>query len=187
MAQEFLDIRDENGNVTGQVKERSLVHRDGDIHGTSHVWIARRNEEGVLELLLQKRSANKDSHPSCYDTSSAGHIPAGQDFLESAIRELEEELGITAREKDLDCVTTHDGYDRAYFYGRPFNNHEISKIYVYTKPVDIATLSLQESEVESVCWQEAHVVLEHLRAGDKNYCMYLDAVEQVVSYLEKNL
>lgn len=50
---EFLDIRDKNGNPTGEVKERSLVHADGDIHGTSHVWIVRKNEKGSYDLLLQ--------------------------------------------------------------------------------------------------------------------------------------
>ena len=57
---EFLDIRDKNGNPTGEVKERSLVHADGDIHGTSHVWIVRKNEKGSYDLLLQKRSENKE-------------------------------------------------------------------------------------------------------------------------------
>ena len=56
---EFLDIRDKNGNPTGEVKERSLVHADGDIHGTSHVWIVRKNEKGSYDLLLQKRSEIK--------------------------------------------------------------------------------------------------------------------------------
>ena len=51
---EFLDIRDKNGNPTGEVKERSLVHADGDIHGTSHVWIVRKNEKGSYDLLLVK-------------------------------------------------------------------------------------------------------------------------------------
>ena len=78
---EFLDIRDKNGNPTGEVKERSLVHADGDIHGTSHVWIVRKNEKGSYDLLLQKRSENKDAFPGCYDISSAGHLPAGQDYL----------------------------------------------------------------------------------------------------------
>ena len=77
---EFLDIRDKNGNPTGEVKERSLVHADGDIHGTSHVWIVRKNEKGSYDLLLQKRSENKDAFPGCYDISSAGHLPAGQDY-----------------------------------------------------------------------------------------------------------
>ena len=93
---EYLDIRDKNGNPTGVIKERSLVHADGDLHGTSHVWIVKKNEKGSYDLLLQKRSENKDAFPGCYDISSAGHLPAGQDYLTSALRELEEELGIKA-------------------------------------------------------------------------------------------
>ena len=57
----------------------------------------RKNEKGSYDLLLQKRSENKDAFPGCYDISSAGHLPAGQDYLSSALRELEEELGIKAR------------------------------------------------------------------------------------------
>ena len=48
----------------------------------------------AYELLLQKRSHDKDSFPDCYDISSAGHVPAGSSVLDSAIRELSEELGI---------------------------------------------------------------------------------------------
>ena len=65
-AEEYLDIVDGEGEPTGRTKARSLVHRDGDLHRTSHVWIARR-KGGRLQLLLQKRSRNKDSHPGCYD------------------------------------------------------------------------------------------------------------------------
>ena len=53
---EYLDIRDKNGNPTGVIKERSLVHADGDLHGTSHVWIVKKNEKGSYDLLLQKRN-----------------------------------------------------------------------------------------------------------------------------------
>ena len=45
---------------------------------------------------MQKRSADKDSFPGVYDVSSAGHLPAGEDFRKSAVRELKEELGISA-------------------------------------------------------------------------------------------
>jgi len=44
---------------------------------------------------------NKDSFPCRYDTSSAGHIQAGDEPLESAVRELSEELGIQANPDDL--------------------------------------------------------------------------------------
>ena len=53
------------------------------------------------ELLLQKRSATKKSHPNCWDISGAGHIRAGESVIEGAIRELKEELGIEANENDL--------------------------------------------------------------------------------------
>ncbi len=74
---ELFDIRDPEGNITGRVRERSLVHMDGDIHGTAHVWIVRQGKEGRYELLLQKRASCKDSYPGCYDISSAGHVQAG--------------------------------------------------------------------------------------------------------------
>ena len=74
--EEYFDLRDEAGRVTGQVKARTLVHRDGDLHGTAHVWLARFGDAGP-ELLLQLRSRDKDAYPGCWDISSAGHLPAG--------------------------------------------------------------------------------------------------------------
>ena len=94
---EYLDIVTEDGVPTGVTKERNAVHRDGDLHRTSHVWIARENQDHKMELLLQKRSMNKDSHPGCYDISSAGHIPAGMGYLESALRELKRGTGNLCR------------------------------------------------------------------------------------------
>ena len=101
---EYLDIRNEDGSLTGRVKERSLAHRDGDLHGTAHVWLVRKNCLGRWEVLLQKRSADKDSFPGVYDVSSAGHLPAGEDFRKSAVRELKEELGISAGPEQLSFI-----------------------------------------------------------------------------------
>lgn len=50
------------------------------------------------ELLLQKRSATKKSHPNFWDISGAGHIRAGETVTEGAIRELKEELGVEVKE-----------------------------------------------------------------------------------------
>ena len=52
---EYLDIRDKNGHPTGVIKERSLVHADGDLHGTSHVWIVKKNEKGTLKVKEKNR------------------------------------------------------------------------------------------------------------------------------------
>ena len=55
---------------------------------------------------LQKRALTKDSFPGRYDTSSAGHIQAGDEPLKSAMRELKEELGIAAKPEQLQFVDT---------------------------------------------------------------------------------
>ena len=97
---EILDVVDETGAPTGETVERTEAHREGVRHRTSHVWIAR-NRNGRIQLLLQKRCMQKDSFPGCYDISSAGHIPAGEEYIPSAIRELKEELNVTVQESDL--------------------------------------------------------------------------------------
>ena len=177
---EFLDIRDKNGNPTGEVKERSLVHADGDIHGTSHVWIVRKNEKGSYDLLLQKRSENKDAFPGCYDISSAGHLPAGQDYLSSALRELEEELGIKARR-----IGNSWYWDlEETFYGKPFKNHEISHVYLYQEPVNIEDLTLQKEEVQEVCWLDFKECCKKVKDGDKKYCLFPEELLMIKKYLQ---
>ena len=93
---EYLDIVNEYGEPTGETVERSIAHLEGIPHRTSHLWVVRRKNGGI-EILLQKRSFNK-SFPGCYDISSAGHIPAGDEFIPSAIRELKEEVRLNAVE-----------------------------------------------------------------------------------------
>ena len=90
---EMFDVRTPQGDPTGEVKERSAVHRDGDWHGTAHIWLVRRRE-GRIELLLQKRSRTKESFPGCYDTSCAGHLSAGDTFLEAALGSLKRSWGL---------------------------------------------------------------------------------------------
>lgn len=98
----IYDIFDENNNPIGEIKEKNKAHEDGNFHRTAHVWIINDNNE----LLLQKRSATKKTHPNCWDISGAGHIRAGETVTEGAIRELKEELGVEATEKDLIYITT---------------------------------------------------------------------------------
>ncbi len=168
---ELLEERDLEGNGTGKIRARFMVHREGTLHGTSHVWVIRPNEKGRFDLLLQKRSSDKDSYPGCYDVSSAGHIPAGCDYLESAVRELKEELGIKAEPDELIYVGLREELDKTEFYEKPFFNHEISKVYAYHKPVQEHDLVLQASEVESVLWMDYEECLSQMRKGTLIHCL----------------
>ena len=81
---EIFDIIDKYGNPTGQTVERSIAHAEGIPHRTAHIWIVRKEGKKV-QILLQKRSMNKDSFPGKFDTSSAGHIQAGDEPLELSL------------------------------------------------------------------------------------------------------
>ncbi len=126
---EILDICDELGNPTGKTVERKIAHQQGILHRTAHVWILRK-KENKIQILLQKRSEQKDSFPGCYDISSAGHIPAGDNYGQSAVRELKEELGIVVRESELiDCGNRRFHFEEI-FHGRLFKDNQVSKIFV---------------------------------------------------------
>lgn len=75
---------------------RSQVHANNLLHRAVHILIFNPQNE----VFLQLRSRWKDRHPQKWDSSAAGHVDAGESYEETAVRELQEELGIeTALEK----------------------------------------------------------------------------------------
>ena len=94
---ELIDILDAEGNPTGRTATKSEAHKSGWPHRTVHVWLF----TSAGEVLLQQRGRNKDTHPLLWDVSVAGHVGAGEDIKQSAIREVEEEVGLTIDTSDL--------------------------------------------------------------------------------------
>jgi isopentenyl-diphosphate delta-isomerase type 1 len=90
MNDEIFDIVDEHDRVVGQLS-RGEVHRLGLMHRAVHVFVF--NAAG--QVFLQKRSLSKDRQPGLWDTSSSGHVDAGEDYDTCARREVREELGVT--------------------------------------------------------------------------------------------
>lgn len=168
---ELFDVLDGTGHVTGYVQERQVVHRLGLPHRTVHLWL-HRVKDGRMQLLLQKRRADKDSNPGCYDISSAGHIDAGDEPLPSAIRELSEELGIKADPEELHFIGLCPNYSEKEFYGHPFRDNELSYVYLVDKEVDIADMTLQASEVESVMWMDIDEVIRRQQDGTLKNCLH---------------
>ncbi|MBI5049882.1 MAG: NUDIX domain-containing protein [Nitrospirae bacterium] len=88
--EELLEVVNEKGEVL-TVLPRSEIHGNPSlIHRVVHALVF--NENG--DLLLQKRSMNKDVAPGKWDTSVGGHINYAETIEESLKREMEEELGI---------------------------------------------------------------------------------------------
>lgn len=183
---EIFDIVDAAGIPTGQTVERTQAHALGIRHRTAHVWVVRQIG-GHWQVLLQKRSRNKDSFPGCYDTSSAGHIQAGDEPTESALRELGEELGIRAAASDLRFIGKFDIAYEAVFRGKTFRDNEISFVHVYTGDVDAQALRLQEEELERVDWFDLEELAQFLsEPRDPRFCVPMGGFELIRSWCENN-
>ena len=89
---EFLEVVDENNRVIGTAS-RWEIHQKALRHRSAHIFIF--NTQG--KLYLQKRSPHKDQYPEHWDSSAAGHADPGETPLETAQRELMEELGLEAK------------------------------------------------------------------------------------------
>jgi isopentenyldiphosphate isomerase len=96
---EPFDIIRADGAPTGRVKPRAAIHRDGDWHRAVHIWITG-VDNGVPFLTFQRRSPRKDTWPDRFDATVGGHYRAGES-LADALREIEEEIGITPAADEL--------------------------------------------------------------------------------------
>lgn len=174
---EYLDVVDENGLPTGETVERSVAHREGIPHRTAHLWLLRKHA-GRIQVLLQKRAQTK-SFPGFYDISSAGHIPAGQDYLASAVRELKEELGITAEESDLVyCGRMTINWDDVFF-GVPYHDRQYTKIFLLWADIDEREFELQKEEVDGILWIDLEECMERVAAGSIKNCIPLEELRIV--------
>lgn len=87
--EEIVDIVDINDKVVGTALRKG-IHATGKMHRAIHIFLF--NSEG--KMWLEKRAMHCDSYPGYYSSSAAGHISSGEDYLDGALREAEEELKI---------------------------------------------------------------------------------------------
>ena len=167
----------EYGEPTGKTVDRETAHLEGVRHRTAHVWLLR-NKDGRIEILLQKRALTK-SFPGCDDISSAGHIPAGDDYRESAVRELKEELGVKAEESDLIyCGERRIVWDDVFF-GKPYHDRQYTRVFMLWADIDEDGFTLQEEEVDSVLWMDLEQCIDGVKENGFTNCIDLGELMMV--------
>lgn len=86
---EIIEIVNRNNRVIGSCP-RSVMRANRHIHRACYILVF--NTEG--KLFVQKRTMDKDIYPGHWDVAAGGVVLAGETYEESAVRELEEELGV---------------------------------------------------------------------------------------------
>ncbi len=155
---EYIDILNEKGEKTGEVKSKDEVHEKGLWHRATHVWFINSKNE----ILLQKR-ANKRAYPYFWDISVAGHISAGEDSLVSAEREILEEVGVVISKNDLVLI----GIVKQSYVINDGNyiNNEFDDIYVVKTNLEISDFKFNDGEVESVEYVSKELFKQWVQEG----------------------
>lgn len=129
--EEVVTIVNEHNRVVGSATRGEMRAR-GLCHRATYILVF--NKKG--ELFVQKRTLTKDIYPGYYDVITGGVVLAWEEYEESALRELGEELGI----KGIPLKTLFDFFYQganSRVWGRAFScEYE-------------GVLVLQEEEIES--------------------------------------
>jgi len=165
MADELIDIFDENNNPLNVQKMKSDAHKNGLWHRAAHVWIY--NSKG--EILLQLRAKDKKLYPGRWDISASGHVIAGEEPIASALREIEEEIGLLIEIDKLELIEIRKKE-------KNFKNivNEFYYVYFLKFDGDIDSFKLDKKEVETVQFFHTSKIEEELRNNDKKYLPHGD-------------
>ncbi|WP_209399916.1 NUDIX domain-containing protein [Pseudozobellia sp. WGM2] len=140
---ELIDILDASGNKTGKTAMKSEAHKNGWYHESVHIWFYTKSGQ----ILIQQRAKNKDTHPLLWDVSVAGHIGAGERIEISAVREVQEEIGLKISEQNLEKI----GFFKSFHqHSEILIDREFNHVYLCELTSPISELEKQESEVHDL-------------------------------------
>ena len=108
---ERFPVVDKNDRIVRYAR-RSEVHGNNLRHRAVHMLIF--NDAG--DVYLQQRSRSKDRHPLKWDSSAAGHVSAGENYDETARRELKEELGVTVPLEKISKLPASQNTDQEFIW-----------------------------------------------------------------------
>ncbi|WP_296317829.1 NUDIX hydrolase [Winogradskyella sp. UBA3174] len=141
---EYIDIVTSKGEPTGKSALKSEAHKNGWYHNTIHLWLYTTGGD----ILLQQRSHKKLIYPLLWDVSVAGHIDTGETFIEAALRETEEEIGLQLQPKSLQKIGIRL-YESSY-KDDTIQDNEFHQIYIAELNTQLNQLIPQEDEVEAL-------------------------------------
>ena len=125
---EWFTVYDEELHPVGTAT-RDDCHKKGLLHEVVHCWVFSRERERVW-LYFQQRSHTKKDFPNYFDLTVGGHVDAGEDRMTAVLREMREEIGLSARPEELSYL----GHTREDLKIGDFYDREVSRVFLYEHP-----------------------------------------------------
>lgn len=164
---ELLQCYDEEGNPTeamprAVVKEKPFRYW----YAVTKIWLV--NNMG--EILCTKRSERLSANPGKWQTYVGGHVSAGDTFLQCALKELAEEVGVLTNEESLSLVDE----------GRNPENRNFYAYYAMRFNGDIADLRFTDDEVSEAKWMSIDEYRADEAAHPEQWCCGITPERQIL-------
>ncbi len=166
---ELWDLYTANRTPTGKTHVRGETLPDGCYRLVVHVWI--QNSKG--EYLISQRSANRPTCPLMWECVG-GSVIAGENSLDGALREVQEEVGIDLRAADGKCVYSAT---RSMVNGVKFN--DILDVWLFPYDGEVSLTRATTDEVAQTKWMTPAQIQALLDSGEMvNTLQYFSAYVQ---------
>src|SRR5699024_11923851 len=159
---ELWDLYDKNRKLTEHTMVRGDEMQPDTYHLVIHVVIFNSKNQ----MLIQKRKDYKVINQNIWDMSVGGSVTAGETSQQGAMRETEDELGLSI---DLHnqlphlSITFERGYD---------------DIYIVNREADLAALVVPNEEVADVAWASIDEIYQMI--DDKTFISYRKSLIQLL-------
>ena len=178
---ELLDILDENGNYTGNIEERKVVHEKGYWHLHVGVWIM--NKKG--ELLFQKRSHLKEINPNKW-TRTGGHVEASEQPVFAIQRETMEEIGVKIPIEKFELMNIDK--NETFFADKQIYNRQFTYNYFVLVDYEIEDYIIQKEEVSDLKYITLKEMKEAKCNNDTSFTFVnWNNIDEVITMLEKQI
>lgn len=159
---EIIDVLNNHGEPTGESKDRSAIHRDGDLHLAVEIWLLNNKNQ----LLIQKRSIHKDSYPNLWEVSCSGHVDSKESSLQAAKRELKEELGLSVQDQELIFLKR---FFEPSVLNETYVNNEFKDLYLIHTNKTLDQFHFPEEEISALRWIDLSELTEKITHKDPRF------------------
>lgn len=185
MNDEKIEILSSAGSATGEHIGRNEVHQKELWHEVVHIWILDKSKN----LLIQWRSQEKKQYAGVWHMSAAGHIASGEGALDTAIREVYEEIGLKILSSKFILLRRSKVEQKIPETG--LMDREWVNDYLLIINDDAIEFRLQDDEVKEVKWISLENFAKEIKnkGTNRNYLnhpksYYLDTISLIISRIK---
>lgn len=153
---ELIEIVDSEGNFTGEIIDKDIAHDKNLLHNEICCFVL----NDLNQVLLQKRSSTKKTHPNLWGLC-AGHVVAHENLEDAAKREINEELGLNVSINDLQPFSSK-------FINIDTDNSQITYFYCIKSNKKAEDFKIQKEELSEVKWYNIDYIIEMIKNNDKS-------------------